>query len=321
MEKENLNHEIFEKSWKSAINGFITYLKLEKSLSKHSIEAYLRDTQKLYDFLIINKLYLPPTKVEDHHISDLLIYLNELGLDPRSQSRLVSGIKSFYKYLFLEDQIITDPTELIEGPKIARKIPDFLSFEEIQAILETIDLSDPLGIRNRAILETLYASGLRVSELTSLRLSNYFPDIGFIKVVGKTNKERIVPIGDEAIKFINQYLLHIRQHQPIKKEATDILFLNRRGSPLTRVMIFIIIKEAAATANIEKTVSPHTFRHSFATHLIDGGANLSVVQELLGHESIITTEIYTHLSMEYLRETIMTFHPRLQQIRNQKKRE
>ena len=321
MEKENMSLKDFEKVWSNATKGFTSYLQLEKSLSKHSIDAYQRDVQKLIEFFKIKNILLGPTKVEDHHIDSLLIYLNDLGLDPRSQSRLISGLKSFFKYLFLEDQITIDPTELIEGPKISRKIPDFLTIDEIQAIFDTIDLSEPLGIRNRAILETLYASGLRVSELTSLRLSNYFPDIGFIKVVGKTNKERIVPIGEEAIKYIAQYLEHVRQHQPIKKDASDILFLNRRGNDLTRVMVFLIIKEATAAAKIEKTVSPHTFRHSFATHLIDGGANLSVVQELLGHESIITTEIYTHLSMEYLRETIMTFHPRVQQMRNKKNRE
>ncbi len=319
MEAQSLALANFEKSWQTAISGFLTYVQLEKSLSKHSVDAYLRDVQKLIDYLVLKGDLVKPESVVDEHIESMLRYLHELGLDPRSQARLLSGLKSFFKYLFLEDWITIDPTELIAGPKLSRKIPDFLTIDEIQALLETIDLSEPLGIRNRAMLETLYASGLRVTELTTLKLSDYFPEIGFIKVIGKTNKERIVPIGEEAIKYIEQYLTHVRKTLPIKKAAADVLFLNRRGNALTRVMVFLIIKEATEAAKIDKVVSPHTFRHSFATHLIDGGASLSVVQELLGHESIITTEIYTHLSMEYLRETIQIFHPRAQQMRNKKR--
>lgn len=319
MEAQRIALANFEKSWQTAISGFLTYVQLEKSLSKHSVDAYLRDVQKLIDYLVLKGDLVKPELVVDGHIESMLRYLHELGLDPRSQARLLSGLKSFFKYLFLEDWITIDPTELIAGPKLSRKIPDFLTIDEIQALLETIDLSEPLGIRNRAMLETLYASGLRVTELTTLKLSDYFPEIGFIKVIGKTNKERIVPIGEEAIKYIEQYLTHVRKTLPIKKAAADVLFLNRRGNALTRVMVFLIIKEATEAAKIDKVVSPHTFRHSFATHLIDGGASLSVVQELLGHESIITTEIYTHLSMEYLRETIQIFHPRAQQMRNKKR--
>jgi integrase/recombinase XerD len=319
MATKDIMNANFAQSWQTALSGFLTYIQLEKSLSKHSVDAYLRDVQKLIDFLVLRHELVSPENVLDEHIEALLSYLHELGLDPRSQARLLSGLKSFFKYLFLEDWITTDPTELITGPKLSRKIPDFLTIEEIQAVLDSIDLSDPLGIRNRAMLETLYASGLRVTELTTLKLSDYFPDIGFIKVIGKTNKERIVPIGDEAIKYIEQYLTHVRKTLPIKKTASDVLFLNRRGNALTRVMVFLIIKNATEAAQIDKVVSPHTFRHSFATHLIDGGASLSVVQELLGHESIITTEIYTHLSMEYLRETIQVFHPRAQQMQHKKR--
>lgn len=295
--------------WTSAIKGFKAYLQLEKSLSKHSVEAYHRDIHKLMEFISMKYPGQGPLSVTMHQIEAMIIYLSELGMHERSQARLISGIRAFYKYLLVEDLIDQDPTELIEGPKLQRKIPDVLSFNEISAILQAIDLSTPQGLRNRAMLETLYASGLRVSELVNLRLSNVFFEIGFVKVLGKNNKERIIPIGQEALKHIRIYLEHVRKLQPIKKGQEDILFLNRRGSKLTREMVFMIIKSSNTLAKTAKMVSPHTFRHSFATHLIEGGADLRAVQDMLGHESITTTEIYTHLDREFLRETLFKFHP------------
>lgn len=295
--------------WASAIKGFKAYLQLEKSLSAHSVEAYERDTQKLQEFIAMQYPLTGPLAVTMPQIEALIFYLSSLGMHERSQARLISGIRAFYKYLLVEDLLDQDPTELIEGPKLQRKIPDVLSFKDINAILQAIDLSTPLGLRNRAMLETLYASGLRVSELINLRLSNLFFEIGFVKVIGKNNKERIVPIGQEALKHLRIYLEHVRQKQTIKKGQEDMVFLNRRGHKLTREMVFMIIQEATASAGITKSVSPHTFRHSFATHLIEGGADLRAVQDMLGHESITTTEIYTHLDREFLRETLIKFHP------------
>jgi integrase/recombinase XerD len=300
-------------SWPSAISGFKSYLLLERSLSAHTIEAYLRDLDKLIQYLSLQKDDRSPTILDSQTLEAFIIWLNELGLGARSQARLLSAIKAFYKFLLVEDLIDQDPTALLEGPRLERHIPHVLTYEEVQAILGAIDLSTSLGTRNRAILETLYACGLRVSELTQLRLSNLFLDIGFLKVIGKGNKERIIPIGDEAIKHIRLYLEGVRRSQRnIDPKHTDILFLNRRGRQLTRVMIFTIVKKTAADAGIQKNVSPHTFRHSFATHLIEGGADLKAVQDMLGHESIITTEIYTHLDTEYLRSTVLNFHPRNQ---------
>ncbi len=298
-------------SWKPYINGFKSYLMLERSLSENSIEAYLRDVSKLHSFLELRELKLSPTEIQQKHLEDFIFWINGLGLGARSQARLISGLKAFYKYLLVEDIANDDPTELLEGPRLSRKIPEVLSYEEIKRMLETIDLSEAHGTRNRAMLETLYACGLRVSELISLRISNLFPDIGFVKVVGKGNKERLVPIGEEALQHIHFYREGVRRGQMnIHPDHENFLFLNRRGKSLSRVMVFMIVKEAAKLAGINKPVSPHTFRHSFATHLIEGGADLKAVQDMLGHESITTTEIYTHLDTDYLRETIMSFHPR-----------
>jgi len=296
--------------WQSYINGFKAFLQLEKSLSRNSILAYLHDIEKVTQFLEDNNLNLPPEKIELHHLQSFLKWLNEIGISARSQGRIISGIKAFYKYLILENIIKVNPSELLESPKLGRKLPDTLSIEEIDRLISAIDLSKPEGQRNKAILETIYSSGLRVSELISLKISNLNFKEGFIKIIGKGNKERIVPIGSIAIKYINIYMNDIRVHAPLKKESQDILFLNRRGNKLTRNMIFIIIKELSVKIGLNKKISPHTFRHSFATHLIEGGADLRAVQEMLGHESITTTEIYLHIDREYLRDTIMQFHPR-----------
>ncbi len=296
--------------WKSSIRGFKDYLILEKSLSAHSVEAYLRDVEKLYSFIQMTQLNLSPTQLSSEDLTKFVYYINDLGLEPKSQARIISGIKAFYKFLLIEDMMDSDPSELLESPKLRRSLPDVLSHEEICTILESIDMSLPQSQRNRALLETLYACGLRVTELITLRLSNYFPDEGFVKVIGKNNKERLVPIGTSAIKHINLYIATERMHLPvIHKESQDIIFLNRRGKGLTRVMVFLLIKDFVAKAGIQKSISPHTFRHSFATHLVEGGADLRAVQEMLGHESILTTEIYTHLDRRFLRETIEKFHP------------
>lgn len=296
--------------WQSTIKGFGNFISLERSLSPHTREAYVHDVSKLAAFLRMRGQEAGPLDVSLEHLTQFLQWLNELGFSKRSQARLISGIKAFYRYLLIEDLISSDPTELLETPRLDRDIPEVLSFEEIQLMLEAIDLSHPQGHRNRAILETLYACGLRVSELVDLRLSNLYLDIGFVRVTGKGDKERLTPIGPEAVKYIELYLQHARRLQPIAKGHENYLFLNRRGKKLTRVMVFLIVKEAAAAAGIRKTVSPHTFRHSFATHLIEGGADLRAVQEMLGHESILTTEIYTHLNTDFLRETLLNFHPR-----------
>ena len=296
--------------WSPYIKGFEAYLLMEKSLSKNSIEAYLRDVHKLVEFFEIKGQDLMPEKVKTRHIEDFLSYLSDLGLSEKSSARMLSGIKAFYKYLMMEDAISDDPTDGISGPKLSRYLPDVLSIEEVEAIIAAIDMSEPTGQRNRAMMETLYACGLRVSELVNLRRSHYFPDQGFLRVVGKNNKERLIPIGSSAIKHIDLYLEMVRKLLPaINPKDEDILFLNRRGSRLTRVMIFHIIKDLTAKAGILKSVSPHTFRHSFATHLVEMGADLRAVQEMLGHESILTTEIYTHVNAEFLRKTIMDFHP------------
>ena len=295
-------------TWLQAIKGFRTYLMLERSMSMHTVDAYIDDVSKLARF---SGNGTPPASVDHRHLEGFIDRIHELGLGARTQARILSGIRAFYKYLLLENIVPDDPSELIEGPKLSRKIPDTLTLEEIEAILSAVDMSGDQGQRNRAILETLYACGLRVSELTSLQLSNLFPEVGYIRVIGKNNKERIVPIGKEALKHIGLYVDGVRRGMMnIKKEDSDILFLNRRGGRLSRVMVFLIIKDAVRRAGIKKRVSPHTFRHSFATHLVEGGADLRAVQDMLGHESITTTEIYTHLDREYLRETLITFHPR-----------
>lgn len=298
-------------NWNPTIKGFKAYLQLEKSLARNSVYAYISDVEKLYQFLEMNQISLAPEKVTQKHIASFLKWVSEIGLNARSQSRIISGIKAFYNYLLLEEIITISPVELIETPKIGRKLPEVLSIEEIDKIIAAIDLSTPEGLRNKAILETIYSCGLRVSELVGLKISHLLLDEGFVRVIGKGDKERITPIGGAAIKHIDIYLNHVRNHLPnIDKASEDILFLNRRGKQLTRVMIFTIIKNLTQKAGINKTVSPHTFRHSFATHLVEGGADLRAVQEMLGHESITTTEIYTHLDNDYLRQAILDFHPR-----------
>jgi integrase/recombinase XerD len=251
-----------------------------------------------------------PEKISLKQLEQFSQYLSKLGMSDYSQARIISGVRAFYKFLLMEDMMNHNPTELLEGPKLKRKLPDVLSYEEINSIIASIDLSKPEGMRNKAMLETLYSCGLRVSELINLKISNLFLDVEFIKVIGKGDKERLIPIGTDAIKYINIYRNEIRVHTPVQKGEEDILFLNRRGKGLSRMMVFNIIKDAVNEAGIKKDISPHTFRHSFATHLVEGGADLRAVQEMLGHESITTTEIYTHLNREYLRETILKFHPR-----------
>lgn len=298
-------------NWNSITKGFKAYLQLERSLSENSVDAYLRDIKKLEEFCLLKEILVQPEKLNQQQLEQFLNFISELGLSARTQARILSGLKAFYKYLVVDDIITDDPTELLEAPKIGRKLPDVLSIAEINALIDAIDLSKPEGERNKAMLETMYSCGLRVSELVNLKLSNLMLNEGFIHVFGKGSKERIVPIGSFAIKHINIYIKSVRNHQHnIKKESQDILFLNRRGAKLTRVMVFTIIKQLCAAAGIKKSISPHTFRHSFATHLVEGGADLRAVQEMLGHESITTTEIYTHLNRDYLRQAILDFHPR-----------
>ncbi len=296
--------------WDAYINGYASYLKLERSLSANSVTSYIEDVQKLAQFFSMEHSSMTPQKVTADLLRDFITWINKKGLSGRSQARVLSGIKGFFKYLILENIIQDNPATLLESPRIGRKLPDTLSIEEIDSIISAIDLSKPEGTRNKAILETLYSCGLRVSELVEMKISNYFPEIGYIKITGKGNKERLVPIGSIAVKCIKLYREGVRVHQQPLRGSEDILFLNKRGRKLTRVMIFTIIKQLAEKAGIKKTISPHTFRHSFATHLINGGADLRAVQEMLGHESITTTEIYTHLDRDYLRQSIMQFHPR-----------
>ncbi len=297
-------------NWNTGLQQFKAYLQLEKSLSGNSVEAYLRDISKLEQFLAASGEKVGPLEVKSAHIQGLLGWINELGMTPHSQARTLSGIRAFYKFLIMEDVLHADPTETIEAPKLNRKLPDTLSYEEITQLFAAIDVSTPEGARNKALLETLYSSGLRVSELVELKISNVYPDMGFLRVTGKGNKERLVPIGRDALKFLKIYLEEVRIHIPIKKGQEDFVFLNRRGAALTRVMVFTIIKNLAQKIGLDKIISPHTFRHSFATHLIEGGADLRAVQEMLGHESITTTEIYTHLDRDYLKQIIQDFHPR-----------
>jgi integrase/recombinase XerD len=296
--------------WDDSIKGFEEYLRLEKALSHNSINAYINDINKLVEFLKETQKGITPQRVKLNHLRSFVEWLNDRGVSPRTQARTISGIKSFYKYLLIEEKITTDPTTLLESPKIGRKLPDVLSVDEIDTLIDAIEVDKPEGQRNKAILETLYSCGLRVSELVNLKISNLFFDQGFVKIEGKADKERLVPVSDRAIKEIDIYLATYRKSLKIAHDAQDILFLNRRGQKLSRVMIFTIIKNLATKINMTKKISPHTFRHSFATHLIDGGADLRAVQEMLGHESILTTEIYTHLDREYLKDTISQFHPR-----------
>lgn len=299
------------KEWNIYIEEFSDYLKLERSLSENSQKAYISDIEKLQQYVVeITDLNISPLHIAQGHLQDFLAYIFDMGLSATTQARLLAGIKAFYRFLLYQDLIEEDPSLLLEGPKLDRKLPDTLNFHQIEQMLAAVDLSTPEGIRNRAILETLYSSGMRVSELTELKLSNFFVDIGFLRVIGKGNKERIVPVGRDAIRHIQTYLQEVRSQLEIKPGHENYIFLNRRGKKLTRVMIFYIVKQAAADAGIDKEVSPHTFRHSFATHLIEGGADLRAVQDMLGHVSITTTEIYTHLDRDYLRQVITECHPR-----------
>jgi integrase/recombinase XerD len=294
--------------WISAKLGFKNWLKLERSLSANTVEAYLRDVEKLQLYVATDK-----TSPDSISSSDLETFLTELGasgMGARSQGRLLSGLRTFYKFLLIENIIYNDPTALIDGPKLPRKLPVYLTNLEIKNLFDSIDLSTPEGARNRAIFDVLYSCGLRVSELIELRISNLYFDQGFIKVIGKGDKERLVPAGMQAAKQVNSYIENIRNHISVKKGEEDIVFLNRRGSRISRVMVFKIVKEQAALAGITKNISPHTFRHSFATHLVEGGADLRAVQQMLGHSSITSTEIYTHLDRKYLTETLAQFHPR-----------
>ena len=295
--------------WNSYIKGFRLYLQLERALSENSVESYTDDIEKLSNFIRENYA-LNPEKVELKHLQDFVRWVNEHGYGATSQARMISGIRSFYKYLLLENIIDTDPTELIESPKTNRKVPDVLNIHEIDLLINAIDRSKPQGERNKAILETLYSCGLRVSELVNLKISDLHFAETYIKVSGKGNKQRLVPIGEAGKKHIELYLQQIRPHYKIKKGCDDILFLNRNGGKLSREYIFMLLKELVVKSGIKKHISPHTLRHSFATHLIEGGADLRAVQEMLGHESITTTEIYTHLDDTYLRENIISFHPR-----------
>jgi integrase/recombinase XerD len=296
--------------WDDSIKGFEEYLRLEKGLSQNSINAYINDINKLVDFLKDAFKGTTPQKVKLNHLKAFMEWLSERGVSPCTQARTISGIKSYYKYLLIEDKITSDPTALLESPKIGRKLPDILTLEEIDALIGAIDTTKSEGQRNKAILETLYSCGLRVSELVSLRVSDLYFDQGYIKVEGKAGKERLVPVSPRAIAEINKYFEGYRRTLRVTPAANNILFLNRRGQKLSRVMIFTIIKNLAMKISLDKKISPHTFRHSFATHLIEGGADLRAVQEMLGHESILTTEIYTHMDRDYMKDTINQFHPR-----------
>jgi integrase/recombinase XerD len=299
--------------WDLQIKHFGNYLKLERSLSANSIEAYVRDVVKLRQFMEMQYPAVSAMKVSSKHLQGFIEYIHSLGMSAHSQARILSGVKAFFRYLLFEEIIDKDPTVLIEGPKLGRKLPDTLSYPEIEDLLNAIDLSSPEGARNRAMLETLYSSGLRVSELVDMKLTNIYFDVSFLRVVGKGNKERLVPIGRDALRYVKIYIDEVRgrpPHHAPQKGFESYVFLNRRGRKLTRVMVFTVIKKLATQTGLKKTISPHTFRHSFATHLIEGGADLRAVQEMLGHESITTTEIYTHLDRDYLRQVIQEFHPR-----------
>ena len=299
--------------WEQHIKYYANYLKLERSLSANSVEAYVHDVQLLHQFMAMKHSQVTPLKTSARNLQEFLQYINELGMSAHSQARILSGIKGFYRYLLFEELIEKDPTNLIEGPKLGRKLPDTLSYVEIEKLFAAIDQSKPEGGRNRAMLEVLYSSGLRVSELVDLRLNSIYHDIGFLRVIGKGNKERLVPIGRDALKYTKIYMDEIRGKPPQKppqKGFESYVFLNRNGKKLSREMVFMIIKALALQIGLNKSISPHTFRHSFATHLIEGGADLRAVQEMLGHESITTTEIYTHLDRDYLRQVIQEFHPR-----------
>ncbi|MEZ4936958.1 MAG: site-specific tyrosine recombinase [Crocinitomicaceae bacterium] len=296
--------------WNNILRDYQIYLKLEKGLAENSIESYLRDVHKLKNYCLGKQSNISPVSVSQKHIENFLSELYDIGISARSQARILSGINSFYQFLILENKIEVAPTELISQPKIGLKLPEVLSIEEIDRIEAAVDLSKFEGHRNKAIIETLYSCGVRVSELINLKYSNLYVDEGFVKVIGKGNKERFAPINAGLMKEIAFYEDSMRKKLEIKTGNEDFIFLNRRGAKLTRVMIFTIVKNLSEIAGIQKIVSPHTFRHSFATHMLEGGADLRVIQELLGHESITTTEIYTHLDKDFLRSEILSFHPR-----------
>lgn len=302
--------------WEVYKKGFLVHLQLEKSLSMNTIQAYGLDLEKLIQFIEIKGEKKGPDQITLQDLQEYIKWIAELGMSERSQARIISGIKSFYKYCLQEEITKKDPTELLSSPKLKRALPDTLTFEEIESIILQIDLSKPEGMRNKAMLETLYSCGMRVSEIINLKKSNLYLDVGFVRVIGKGDKERLIPIGAAAVKYLQIYLQEVRVHLEIAKGAEDVVFLNRRGNKLSRVMVFYIIKELAQKANVQKNISPHTFRHSFATHLVEGGADLRAVQEMLGHESITTTEIYTHLDRNFLRETLKKFHPGFKELNN-----
>lgn len=297
-------------NWQIAIRGFSQYLRLEKSLSANSIEAYISDVEKLRRFCEQDLSVLSPLNTSTADVKKFISFIHELGLSATTQSRIISGLKSFFGYLILEKEIKSDPMELIDTPRTGRKLPDVLSVDEVDRMLSAVDLSRSDGHRNRAMLELLYSCGLRVSELTDIRISCIHASEGFIRVIGKGNKERLIPVGKTALRWIQHYLEQTRNHQTIKPGHEDFLFLNQRGSKLSRMTVFNVIRELAQKTGIHKQISPHTFRHSFATHLVEAGADLRAVQEMLGHASITTTEIYTHLDRQRLREEILSFHPR-----------
>lgn len=296
------------KKWDIYRKDFVNYLKIERGLAENSIFAYQQDLDKLIDFAKNKSIHTE--EITLNHLKELIATLYDLGLSERSQARVISGIKQFFDFLILEGVLEEDPSSLLEMPQIGKKLPVFLSVEEIDQLQQAIDLSKPEGHRNKAIIETLYSCGLRVSELIDLKFSNIYFKEGFIRVIGKGNKERLVPVSSSVEKEIRLYVESTRNHMNIQPGHEDIVFLNRRGKQLTRVMIFTIVKNLAQAVGLKKNISPHTFRHSFATHLIEGGANLRAIQEMLGHESITTTEIYTHLNQEYIREAILSYHPR-----------
>jgi len=295
-------------NWERSIKHFVSYLKIEKGLAENSIFAYQNDVTKLYEFSVFKKKEAKDLVYED--LKEFIAELYDLGLSERTQARIISGIKHFFLFLVLENEIIVDPSELLEMPSLGKKLPEILTIEEVDQMIDAVDLSSEEGHRNKAILETLYSCGLRVSELVNLKFSQLYFDEGFIRVIGKGDKERLVPVSPSVKKEIQIYDDSFRRHQKIQVGSENVVFLNRRGAQLTRVMIFTIVKRLAEAAGIKKTVSPHTFRHSFATHMIEGGANLRAIQEMLGHESITTTEIYTHLDQRFLREAIHSYHPR-----------
>lgn len=296
-------------NWSISIRSFENYLKLERNLSSNSVQAYVRDVEKLAQYIALRQLSISPKDVNEALLIDFLQFISEL-IAVTSQVRIIAGLNTFFKFLLENGEIIVNPTDYIVAPKLPKKLPEVLNFYEIEQMLASIDLSKPEGTRNRAIIETLYSTGIRVSELVHLKLSDIYTEIQFLKVTGKGNKQRLVPLGTDALKYINLYINEIRIHVPIKNGEEHYLFLNRLGTSLSRVMIFNIVKEIALQVGITKNISPHTFRHSFATHLVEGGADLRAVQEMLGHESIATTEIYTHLDTEYLKQVIKDFHPR-----------